>query len=154
MFHIVLFEPEIAPNTGNIMRLSANAGAQLHLVRPLGFVLNDKTLLRAGMDYRDRSRLTVHDDWSACRTAIGSKRLFALTSKGETRYDRVDFQPGDVLLFGPESRGLPAEVLAELDAAFRLRVPMQPGNRSLNLANTVAIVLYEAWRQNAFDGGS
>lgn len=154
MLHIVLFEPEIAPNTGNIMRLSANAGARLHLVRPLGFVLNDKTLLRAGMDYRDRSRLTVHDDWQACRTALDGKRLFALTTKGETRYDHAAFRSDDVLLFGPESRGLPAEVLASLEPERRLRVPMQPGSRSINLANTVGIVLYEAWRQNTFDGGA
>ena len=153
MFHIVLFEPEIAPNTGNIMRLAANAGARLHLVRPLGFVLNDKTLLRAGMDYRDRSRLTVHDDWQACRTALDGKRLFALTTKGETRYDHAAFRADDVFLFGPESRGLPAEVLGLLTPERRLRVPMQGGNRSINLANTVGIVVYEAWRQNAFDGG-
>jgi tRNA (cytidine/uridine-2'-O-)-methyltransferase len=153
MFHIVLFEPEIAPNTGNIMRLAANAGARLHLVRPLGFVLNDKTLLRAGMDYRDRSRLAVHDDWQACRTALDGKRLFALTTKGETRYDHAAFRADDVFLFGPESRGLPAEVLGLLTPERRLRVPMQGGNRSINLANTVGIVVYEAWRQNAFDGG-
>ena len=153
MFHIVLFEPEIAPNTGNIMRLAANAGARLHLVRPLGFVLNDKTLLRAGMDYRDRSRLAVHDDWQACRTALDGNLLFALTTNGETRYDHAAFRADDVFLFGPESRGLPAEVLGLLTPERRLRVPMQGGNRSINLANTVGIVVYEAWRQNAFDGG-
>lgn len=149
-FHIVLYQPEIAPNTGNIIRLAANTGARLHLVRPLGFTLNDRTLARAGLDYHERTVLTVHDDWSACRAALGRRRLFAITTRGDTRYDAAQFAEEDALVFGPETRGLPVEVLESFPAAQRLRLPMQEDSRSLNLSNAVAVVVYEAWRQIGF----
>lgn len=154
MFDIVLYEPEIAPNTGNIMRLAANTGARLHLVRPLGFTLRDRTLARAGLDYRVRAALTVHDDWTACRAHFSGCRMLAITTRGGTRYDRLQYAAGDVLLFGPETRGLPETVLDELPAAHRLRLPMQDDSRSLNLSNAVAVVAYEAWRQCGFSGGT
>ena len=152
-FHIVLYQPEIAPNTGNIIRLAANTGAQLHLVRPLGFTLNDRTLARAGLDYHERAAMTVHDDWPACRAALGQRRMFAITTRGGTRYDAARFVADDVLVFGPETRGLPTEVLDTFPATQRLRLPMQKHNRSLNLSNAVAVVVYEAWRQTGFSGG-
>ena len=152
-FHIVLYQPEIAPNTGNIIRLAANTGAQLHLVRPLGFTLNDRTLARAGLDYHERAVLTVHDDWPACRAALGQRRMFAITTRGGTRYDTAQFTAADALVFGPETRGLPADMLEAFPATQRLRLPMQAGNRSLNLANAVAVIVYEAWRQTGFSGG-
>lgn len=154
MFDIVLFEPEIAPNTGNVMRLAANTGARLHLVRPLGFTLRDRTLARAGLDYRERAALTVHDDWAACHAQFGAHRLLAITTRGGVRYDTLQYAANDVLVFGPETRGLPAYVLDAIPAAHRLRLPMRTGNRSLNLSNTVAIVVYEAWRQCGFSDGS
>lgn len=154
MFDIVLYQPEIAPNTGNIIRLAANTGARLHLVRPLGFTLNDRTLARAGLDYHDRAQLTLHDDWTACQTALGTRRCHALSTRGVTRYDQATYAENDVLLFGPETRGLPAELLESLPPAQRLRLPMYAGNRSLNLANAVAVVVYEAWRQQDFRGGN
>ena len=150
MFEIVLFEPEIPPNTGNVMRLAANTGCRLHLVRPLGFSLADKQLERAGMDYRAAIEYTLHDDWESCREALASHRMYALTTKGTQRHDQLRFQPGDVFIFGSESRGLPAQVLAQAQA--KLRVPMRPASRSLNLANAVAIVIYEAWKQLDFSG--
>lgn len=153
-FHIVLYQPEIAPNTGNIIRLAANTGARLHLVRPLGFTLNDRTLARAGLDYHERAELTVHDDWSACRVALGRCRLFAITTRGSARYDAAQFAADDVLVFGPETRGLPVAVLETFPAAQQLRLPMQEGSRSLNLSNAVAVVVYEAWRQIGFRNGS
>lgn len=152
MFDIVLHEPEIAPNTGNVMRLAANTGARLHLVRPLGFTLSDRTLARAGLDYRARTDLVLHDDWAACRRHFSGKRLFAITTRGSSRYDSVAYAEGDVLLFGAETRGLPATVIDEIPAAQRLRLPMCAGNRSLNLSNAVAVVVYEAWRQQGFGG--
>lgn len=152
MFHIVLVEPEIPQNTGNIIRLCANTGAQLHLVRPLGFTLSDKQLRRAGLDYHEWATMQVHADWSACRAALAGRRWFLLTTQGETRYDQVAFAPEDVLVFGAETRGVSAAIHAEFSSAHRLRVPMRPGQRSLNLANTVALVLYEAWRQHRFSG--
>lgn len=154
MFHIVLFQPEIPPNTGNIIRLCANSGAQLHLVEPLGFDLSDKQLARAGMDYTELSVVTRHRDWAACRAHLAGHRFFALTTKGSARHDTAAFAPGDVFVFGPESAGLPAEILAEFDPAQRLRLPMRPGVRSINLSNTVAILTYEAWRQQDFAGGA
>lgn len=158
MFDIVLYQPEIAPNTGNIIRLAANTGARLHLVRPLGFTLNDRTLARAGLDYHDRAQLTLHDDWTACQAALGKRspdaRHYALSTRGLARYDQVAYAENDVLLFGPETRGLPAELLESLPPAQRLRLPMRAGNRSLNLANAVAVVVYEAWRQQDFRGGN
>lgn len=151
MFNIVLFEPEIPPNTGNVMRLCANTGASLHLVEPLGFDLDEKKLRRAGLDYRDLASVTVHPDLASCLATIAGGTVYALSTKGQRRYDSVAYKPGDTVLFGPETRGLPAAVLAGLGAQQVLRLPMQPDNRSLNLSNSVAIVLYEAWRQNSFN---
>lgn len=153
MFDLILYQPEIPPNTGNIMRLAANSGARLHLVKPLGFQINDKTLARAGMDYRDTARLTIHDDWPACLAALAGKRLFALTTKGSAGYQHQSYGPNDAFVFGPETRGLPAEVLEALPPEQRLRIPMLPDSRSMNLSNTVAVLLFEAWRQNGFAGG-
>ena len=152
MFEIVLYQPEIPPNTGNIMRLCVNAGCRLHLVRPLGFSLADRHLERAGMDYREWADSTVHDDWPACLAALGDRRRFAISTRGNTRYDQVQFRPGDALVFGPETRGLPDAVLASFEHAQRLRIPMAAHSRSLNLANAVAVVAYEAWRQTGFRG--
>lgn len=154
MFDIVLYEPEIAPNTGNVIRLAANSGARLHLVRPLGYTLNDRTLLRAGLDYHEHAALRVHDDWNACLAALGPRRRYAVTTRGTVRYDAVRYAENDMLVFGPETRGLPAAVLDTFAAEQRLRLPMLAQSRSLNLANAVAIVVYEAWRQNGFSGGS
>lgn len=154
MFDIVLYEPEIAPNTGNVLRLAANSGARLHLVRPLGFTLSDRTLARAGLDYAARAAMTVHDDWTACLAHFSGQRLLAITTRGNVRYDVMQYAPGDVLLFGPETRGLPTAVLDALPDAHRLRLPMQADNRSLNLSNAVAIVVYEAWRQHGFQNGA
>lgn len=153
MFEIVLVEPEIPPNTGNVIRLSANSGCRLHLVRPLGFDLSDKNLRRAGLDYHEYAELRVHDDWPALRAALAGRRLFAFTSKGSRLLGTAAFQPGDVLVFGPETRGLSAAILAEFDAGRRLRLPMRPGQRSLNLSNAVAVAVFEAWRQNGYAGG-
>lgn len=154
MFHVVLHQPEIPPNTGNIIRLCANAGAHLHLVEPLGFDLSDKQLARAGMDYTELSVVTRHADWAACVAALAGHRFFALSTRGTVRYDTVAFQPGDVFVFGSESAGLPAALLESIPAPQRLRLPMRPGNRSLNLSNTVAVLVYEAWRQQGFAGGA
>lgn len=150
MFHIVLFEPEIPPNTGNIIRLCANTGASLHLIHPLGFSLDEKSLRRAGLDYRDMSNVTEYPNLAAFRTTVQPARLFACSTKGRRCYAEVSYQPGDALLFGPETRGLPDSILSSLAAEQILRVPMQPDSRSLNLSNTVAIMLYEAWRQQGF----
>ncbi|WP_041642676.1 tRNA (cytidine(34)-2'-O)-methyltransferase [Azoarcus olearius] len=152
MFHIILFEPEIPPNTGNIIRLAANTGCHLHLVEPLGFVLTDKALARAGLDYHDLARVTVHTDWPACRAFLGERRVFALTTRAQRRHDTVDFRPGDAFLFGPESRGLPPELRESLPPEQRLRLPMVPSNRSMNLSNAVAVMVFEAWRQQDFVG--
>ncbi len=153
MLHIVLFEPEIPPNTGNIIRLCANAGAKLHLVKPLGFELSDKHLKRAGLDYHEYAALTVYEDWAECTQALSGKRLFALTTKGSTRHTDLQFQDEDVFVFGPESRGLPEDIRAQFAPDHRVRLPMLPHSRSLNLSNSAAIVLYEAWRQVGFTGG-
>ena len=150
MLHIVLYEPEIPPNTGNIMRLAANTGATLHLVKPLGFALNDRTLERAGMDYRERAGTHVHDTWAQCRAELDGGTFYAVTTRGLRRYDDVRYGPTDVLVFGPETRGLPDEVLATFAPDQRLRIPMLPASRSLNLANAVSVVVYEAWRQLGF----
>lgn len=152
MFHIVLFEPEIPPNTGNIIRLCANTGAHLHLVKPLGFSMEDAQLKRAGLDYHEYATLQVHEDWRACKEVLAGKRLFALTTKGSTRYTDIKFIADDVFVFGPETRGLPEEIRAEFNASHRLRLPMLPDSRSLNLSNSVTALLYEAWRQNDFSG--
>jgi len=153
MFHIVLFEPEIPPNTGNIIRLCANAGARLHLVKPLGFELSDKHLKRAGLDYHEYAELTVHENWTACQQALNGKRMFALTTKGSTRHTDLQFKDEDVFVFGPETRGLPEDIRAQFAAEHRVRLPMLPHSRSLNLSNSAAILLYEAWRQVGFIGG-
>ncbi len=157
MFHIVLFEPEIPPNTGNVIRLCANTGAQLHLIKPIGFDLDRRSVRRAGLDYRWMAAVHVHDDFAACRTALaqnGAQRWFAIETGGTSRYDEIDWRPGDVMIFGSERRGLPPAVLEELKAQFGANtiasIPMREGNRSLNLSNSVALVLYEAWRQNDF----
>jgi tRNA (cytidine/uridine-2'-O-)-methyltransferase len=154
MLDIVLFQPEIPPNTGNSIRLAANTGARLHLVRPLGFDLSDRQLARAGLDYHDLTTVSVHDDWNACAAALAGRRWLALSTKGQSRYDRVDYRPDDVLLFGRESSGLPAEVLAAVPPAQTLRIPMCPSNRSVNLSNAVAVVVFEAWRQLGFAGAA
>lgn len=153
MFTIVLFEPEIPPNTGNIIRLCANTGADLHLVKPLGFTLEDKQLKRAGLDYHEFASLKVHENWAACKEVLAGKRMFALTTKGSTRHSNIEFQTGDVFVFGPETRGLPEEIRAEFTPEHRVRLPMLPNSRSLNLSNSAAILLYEAWRQVGFEGG-
>jgi tRNA (cytidine/uridine-2'-O-)-methyltransferase len=150
MFDVNLYQPEIPPNTGNIIRLCANTGARLHLVKPLGFSLEDKQLLRAGLDYHEFSTITVHESWSDCAASVKDRRLFAVSTKGAQQYDMVNYTAGDVFVFGPESRGLPAEILGSVAAQQRIRVPMVPGNRSLNLSNAVAVVIYEAWRQMGF----
>jgi tRNA (cytidine/uridine-2'-O-)-methyltransferase len=150
----VLFEPEIPPNTGNALRLAANTGARLHLVRPLGFTLKDKQLLRAGLDYREKADLVVHQDWASCVDQLGSHRLFAVSTRASQRYDVPRYQAGDAFVFGPETRGLPDFVLDQFSESHRLRVPMRSGNRSLNLSNTVALVVYEAWRQLGFSGAA
>jgi len=154
MISLILYEPEIPPNTGNIIRLCANTGAALHLVEPLGFELDAPRLKRAGLDYREFAAVRVHPDLDACLEALGAPRLFALSTRGRTRYDEAAFRAGDALLMGPESRGLPDAVLTALPVAQRLRLPMRPGNRSLNLSNAAAVVVYEAWRQLGFDGGT
>jgi len=150
MFEIILYEPEIPPNTGNIMRLCANTGCRLHLVRPLGFSLSDKQLERAGMDYRGNIDCIVHDDWLQCRHALAGRRMFALTTRGSERYDKVRFQTGDAFVFGPETRGLPDSMLDGFEPAQRLAIPMANASRSINLANAVSIVVYEGWRQLDF----
>jgi tRNA (cytidine/uridine-2'-O-)-methyltransferase len=152
LFSLVLYEPEIPPNTGNIIRLCANAGAALHLVEPLGFAFSDKGLKRAGLDYHDLASVQVHPNWEAfaASAAASGLRLFALTTKASRCYADVRFQAGDAFVFGPESRGLPPGRLAAFPEAQRLLIPMRPGNRSLNLSNSAAIVLYEAWRQAGF----
>ena len=154
MFDVILYQPEIPPNTGNIIRLCANSGARLHLVKPLGFTLEDKQLLRAGLDYHEFATITVHETWAECAECFKDRRLFAVSTKGTQRYDLVDYAAGDVFVFGPESRGLPSEILGSVSEQQCIRVPMVPGNRSLNLSNAVAVVLYEAWRQRGFGTGA
>lgn len=153
MFDVVLYRPEIPPNTGNVIRLCANTGARLHLVEPLGFSIDDRQLRRAGLDYHEFADLQVHRDWDACRAALEGKRLFALSTRGATHYAGVRYAPGDAFVFGAETAGLPREMLEAFPEALRLRLPMRPGNRSLNLSNAVAVVVYEAWRQLDFPGG-
>lgn len=152
MFHVVLFEPEIPPNTGNIIRLCANSGAQLHLIKPLGFSPTDSKLKRAGLDYHDWARVQLHENLAAFTQTVRPPRLFAVSTRGTRNYAEVTYQPEDALLFGPETRGLPQPVLDALPKTHVLRIPMQAHNRSLNLSNAVAVVLYEAWRQQNFIG--
>ena len=150
MFEIALYQPEIPPNTGNIMRLCANTGCRLHLIHPLGFSLDEKQVKRAGMDYRDLAVVQEHDSFAAFNRAILGKRVFALSTKASRAYTETVFEAGDVLLFGPETRGLPEALLMSLPDELKLRVPMLPDSRSLNLSNTVAVVVYEALRQHNF----
>lgn len=152
MFEVILFEPEIAPNTGNIIRLCANTGARLHLIQPLGFQLEDRRLRRAGLDYHEWARVREYPDLAECLAELGLPRLFAFTTRGSRPYHTAAYRPGDALLFGPETRGLPVAVLDAIPEEQRLRIPMLTAGRSLNLSNTVAVALYESWRQYGFPG--
>ncbi|WP_336701106.1 tRNA (uridine(34)/cytosine(34)/5-carboxymethylaminomethyluridine(34)-2'-O)-methyltransferase TrmL [Pantoea dispersa] len=152
MLNIVLFEPEIPPNTGNIIRLCANTGFQLHLIEPLGFAWDDKRLRRAGLDYHEYTALKKHASYAAFLAAEAPQRLFALTTKGTPAHSAVSYQPGDYLLFGPESRGLPPEILNALPAEQKIRIPMRAESRSMNLSNAVSVVVYEVWRQLDYAG--
>ncbi len=152
MFDIVLYQPEIPPNTGNVIRLAANTGARLHLVEPLGFSMDDKQLKRAGLDYHELVNVRVHRSWQACLGALGGKRLIALTTRSVNSAFDFRYCEGDVLVFGSETAGLPEEILAQFPAAHRLKIPMRAGNRSLNLSNAVAVTVFEAWRQLDFRG--
>lgn len=156
MFHVILVEPEIPPNTGNVIRLCANTGAQLHLIEPLGFPLDDARMRRAGLDYHEYANMQVHRNWDAfiATQQPDPARMFALTTHGSTPFAQVAFRPGDFFVFGCETRGLGPELRESFPAAQRIRLPMRPGNRSLNLSNSVAVVVYEAWRQNGFSGGA
>ncbi len=154
MLNIVLYQPEIPPNTGNIIRLCANTGCQLHLVRPLGFTLDDKRLRRAGLDYEEWASVAVHDNWQACVETLSDSTLYALSTRGTAPYSAASFKEGDGLVFGPETRGLPTELLESLPPEQRLRIPMLDHSRSLNLSNAAAVVVYEAWRQLGFAGGA
>ncbi len=153
MFHVVLYQPEIPANTGNIIRLCANTGVTLHLVQPMGFSLEDRLLRRAGLDYHEFAALTVHEDWKACTAWLKNRRVFAVSTRGTNRYDLHQYEMGDVFLFGPETRGLPPEILHGIPAGHCIRLPMVAGSRSLNLSNSVAVVVYEAWRQMQFSQG-
>jgi tRNA (cytidine/uridine-2'-O-)-methyltransferase len=154
MFNIVLVQPEIPPNAGNVIRLAANTGSRLHLVEPLGFTLEDRQLRRAGLDYHDLARVEVHRDWETCRRALGERRLFALSTHGVRGYTDVEFRVGDAFVFGAETKGLPPPLLEEFEPPMRLKLPMLAGNRSLNLSNAVAVVVFEAWRQIGFLGSA
>ena len=150
MFHIVLFQPEIPPNAGNAIRLAANTGAQLHFVEPLGFSMDDRQLKRAGLDYHEYASLRVHPDWASCMASFQGRRIFALTTTAERNLFDVQFRENDVFAFGPETSGLPQEMLDGFPPDMRLRLPMRAGNRSLNLSNAVAVTVFEAWRQLGF----
>lgn len=152
MFDIVLVHPEIPPNAGNVIRLAANTGARLHLVEPLGFSMDDRQLKRAGLDYHEFASVRVHGDWQSCLRILNAKRLFALTTKAEQSVFDVRFQENDAFVFGSETAGLPQEILDTFSNQMRLRLPMRPGNRSLNLSNAVAVTVFEAWRQLGFAG--
>lgn len=154
MINIALFEPEIPPNTGNIIRLAANTGCELHLIEPLGFTLDDRKLRRAGLDYHEFAGIHIHKNWRAFVSATGGATLYGLSTKGSRHYHEVDFASGDFLIFGPETRGLPDAIRAELGVNRLLRIPMRADSRSLNLSNAAALVTYEAWRQLDFDGAS
>ena len=154
MIHVVLHNPKIPPNTGNVIRLMANTGFQLHLIEPLGFDFEEKQLRRAGLDYHDISNVSRHANFDAFVETVKPVRVYAITTKGKTRYTEVAFEKGDVLLFGSETSGLPVDVMSQVAEVNRLLIPMQPNNRSLNLSNSVSILVYEAWRQLGFDGAS
>ena len=152
MFQVVLFQPEIPPNTGNIIRLCANSGCVLHLVKPLGFDLERRAVRRAGLDYDELAEVQVHSSLEACLRGLPGARVYCVETSGSRRYSEAAFAAGDVLMFGPETRGLPAAVIERFPSERRISVPMRPGSRSINLSNTVALVVYEAWRQNGFAG--
>jgi tRNA (cytidine/uridine-2'-O-)-methyltransferase len=154
MFAVVLVYPEIPPNTGNVIRLCANTGAELHLVEPLGFRMDDRELRRAGLDYHEYAEVVVHSDWQACRATLSGRRMLAATTKAKQSAFAVRYEGGDVLVFGAETSGLPPRILAEFDDEHRIRLPMRAGIRSLNLSNAVAVMVYEGWRQLGFPGGS
>jgi tRNA (cytidine/uridine-2'-O-)-methyltransferase len=154
MFEVVLYQPEIPPNAGNVIRLTANTGCALHLVEPLGFSMDDRQMKRAGLDYHEMANVRTHASWADCRRSLGGARVFAFSTRASRLYAEVAYRPGDVFVFGPETRGLPDPVLAEFAPGERLRLPMLPGNRSINLSNAVAVVVYEAWRQLGFRGGA
>lgn len=156
MFHVVLVNPEIPPNTGNVIRLCANTGAQLHLIEPLGFPLDDAKMRRAGLDYHEYATMKVHQDWDAFLAAVqpDASRMFAMTTHGSRPFAELAFQPGDVFVFGSETRGLAPALRESFPPQQRIRLPMMPGNRSLNLSNTVAVVVFEAWRQHGYAGGA
>ncbi|MGG6463094.1 tRNA (uridine(34)/cytosine(34)/5-carboxymethylaminomethyluridine(34)-2'-O)-methyltransferase TrmL [Solilutibacter silvestris] len=154
VLHVILHQPEIPPNTGNVIRLCANTGARLHLVEPLGFSIDDRQLKRAGLDYHEYAEMRVHPSLDAALAAIGPTRVFALSTRGRTRHDQVDWRVDDTLLFGSETAGLPADVMNTISDERRIRLPMRPENRSLNLSNAVAITVFEAWRQLGFPGGA
>lgn len=152
MFNVVLYRPEIPPNTGNVIRLCANTGANLHLVHPLGFEWDDARVKRAGLDYHEFANVQHHENWAACREALSGSRLFAVETRNGARYDQVKYQPGDSFVFGQETAGLPAKIMDEFAAEGRVWLPMRPDNRSLNLSNSVAVMIFEAWRQSDFRG--
>ncbi|HEX6895804.1 MAG TPA: tRNA (uridine(34)/cytosine(34)/5-carboxymethylaminomethyluridine(34)-2'-O)-methyltransferase TrmL [Bryobacteraceae bacterium] len=152
MFDVILYQPEIPPNTGNIIRLCANTGVRLHLVKPLGFSLDDRQMRRAGLDYHEYATVKVYEDWPTCAEHFRDRSVFAVSTKGAQRYDANRYQPGDAFLFGPETRGLPAELLSTYADERRIRLPMLPDSRSMNLSNAVAVVVYEALRQVDFGG--
>lgn len=154
MFRVLLWQPEIPPNTGNIIRLCANTGAELHLIGPLGFELDDARLRRAGLDYHEFANVRVHDSLHDCLAALQSPRVFAFSTRSTARHDQVAYAAGDAFLFGPESRGLPDDVLADVPSSQRVRLPMRAGQRSLNLSNAVAVAIFEAWRQHDFGGAA
>lgn len=154
LLHVVLYQPEIPPNTGNIIRLCANTGARLHLIEPLGFRLDDRALKRAGLDYHEYAELRTYPSLTSFLEESRPARVFAFSTRARRRYSEVDYRAGDALLFGPETRGLPVEILEDLPEEQRLRLPLHPGNRSLNLSNVVAVAVYEAWRQLGFAGGT
>jgi len=154
MVDVVLVNPEIPPNTGNVIRLCANTGTPLHLVQPLGFSLDDRQLRRAGLDYHEMTNVTVHRNWDACRSGLAGRRLFAFTTRGAQRFNQVAFRADDVFVFGPETAGLSDAFLDGLPPGCRVRLPMVPGNRSLNLSNAVAVAVFEAWRQRGYEGGA
>lgn len=153
MFHIILYQPEIPPNTGNIIRLCANTGASLHLIQPLGFKLEDKNLRRAGLDYHEFANIKEYPDLATCINKLNTSRIFACSTKAKNSFSDIQYQAGDVFLFGPETRGLPIDILENLPSTQRIRIPMLPQSRSLNLSNSVAVILYEAWRQQKFLNG-
>ncbi|MDE2423455.1 MAG: tRNA (uridine(34)/cytosine(34)/5-carboxymethylaminomethyluridine(34)-2'-O)-methyltransferase TrmL [Betaproteobacteria bacterium] len=154
MFDLILYQPEIPPNTGNIIRLCANTGTRLHLIKPLGFQLDDKQLKRAGLDYHEFASLSLYENWQEYKKAHPNQRVFALTTKGSGHMHEHQFTQGDAFLMGPETRGLPQDILEQFAPAMRIRLPMVPDSRSLNLSNAAAVIIYEAWRQNGFWGAS